>query len=87
MLEGFLPKLESVEKYDAPSIEECVRNHAEANKVKARQIIHPLRFFITGRQGGPGLFETMELIGKERCLGRIRRMINDFKEKKEEKTD
>jgi glutamyl-tRNA synthetase len=87
LLEEFLPILEGIEKYDAQSIEKSVRNHAEANKLKARQIIHPLRFFVTGRQGGPGLFETMELIGKERCLGRIRRLINDFKEKKEEKTD
>lgn len=81
LLEDFLPKLEGVKKYDARSIEESVRDHAEVNKLKARQIIHPLRFFVTGRQGGPGLFETMELIGKESCLGRIRRLINDFKEK------
>jgi glutamyl-tRNA synthetase len=86
LLEEFLPKLEGIKKYDAPSIEQSVRNHAEVNKLKARQIIHPLRFIVTGKQGGPGLFETMELIGKERCSGRIRRMINDFKEKKEEKT-
>lgn len=83
----FLPKLEDIEEYNALSIEESVRNYAEANKLKARQIIHPLRLFITGRQGGPGLFETMELIGKERCLSRTRRLINDFKRQQEEKTN
>jgi glutamyl/glutaminyl-tRNA synthetase len=87
IVEDFLPKLEDIEEYNALSIEEGVRNYAEANKLKARQIIHPLRLFITGRQGGPGLFETMELIGKERCLSRTRRLINDFKRQQEEKTN
>lgn len=87
LLEEFLPELEGIEKYNAQSIEESVRNYTEVNKLKARQIIHPLRFFVTGRQGGPGLFETMQLVGKERCLNRIRRLINDFKEKQEEKKD
>jgi nondiscriminating glutamyl-tRNA synthetase len=76
----FLPKLEALTDYNAQSIEECLRNYADSNDLKARQIIHPLRLFITGKQGGPGLFETMELVGKERCLNRMRRMVNDFKE-------
>ena len=86
VIEGFAPELEGVETYNAHSIEERVRSYAESSKLKARQIIHPLRFFITGKQGGPGLFETMELVGRDRCLSRIRRFINDFKnqQKKEE---
>jgi len=37
------------------------------------------------KQGGPGLFETMELVGKERCLKRIRRLVNEFEGRQEEK--
>jgi len=84
-MESFLPELEHIDNYDARSIEECVRRYAELNNLKARQIIHPLRFYITGKQGGPGLFETMELVGKVRCLSRLRRSINDFKNQQDEK--
>ena len=83
VIQDFLPKLEAIQEFKAQSVEESVREHAAANNLKARQIIHPLRFYITGKQGGPGLFETMELVGKERCAGRLRRWINDFKKQKE----
>jgi nondiscriminating glutamyl-tRNA synthetase len=86
LLREFVPQLERIEKYGAHEIEESVRNFADTSKVKARQIIHPLRFSITGKQGGPGLFEIMEIIGKERCLMRIRRFINGFEREKEKKT-
>jgi glutamyl-tRNA synthetase len=79
IIQDFLPELEGIQEFNAQAIEESVRDFASANKLKARQIIHPLRFFTTGKQGGPGLFETMELVGKERCTGRLRRWINDFK--------
>jgi len=78
ILIDFLPQLENIVEFDAQSIERCVRSYAEAKNLKVRQIIHPLRFFITGKQGGPGLFEAMELIGKERCLNRLKRTVKEF---------
>jgi glutamyl-tRNA synthetase len=85
IIDGFLSRLENIEEYSAEAIEQGVREYAEARQLKARQIIHPLRFFITGKQGGPGLFETMELVGKERCLSRLRRSIDGFKKQQKEK--
>jgi glutamyl-tRNA synthetase len=87
ILKDFLPRLESIEDYTAQSIEDSVRKYAETRNLKARQLIHPLRLFITGKQGGPGLFETMELIGKDRCLGRLRRTIDEFQKKQKERTE
>ena len=85
IIEGFLSRLGNIGKYSAEAIEQSVREYAEAKQLKARQIIHPLRFFITGKQGGPGLFETMGLVGKEKCLSRLRRSIDDFKKQQTEK--
>lgn len=85
LLREFVPRLEKIEEYTALGIEETVRNFADAAKIKARRIIHPLRLSVTGRQGGPGLFEIMEIIGKERCLMRIRRFIDGFKGQEENK--
>jgi glutamyl-tRNA synthetase len=81
IINAFLPKLEGIKEYSAQRIEDTVRSYAEENHLKARQIIHPLRLFITGKQGGPGLFETMELVGKERCLRRLRRLVNAFEKR------
>ena len=78
IIRGFSPELQALPEYSVQSIEESIRAFATARKLKARQVIHPLRFFITGKQGGPGLFETMELVGKERCAGRLRRWIHDY---------
>ena len=86
LLNNFLPYLERTERYTAQAIEGNVRDYADASKIKARQIIHPLRFSITGKQGGPGLFEIMETIGREKCLMRIRRFIDGFKGKEQKKT-
>jgi len=85
LLREFMPHLERIEKYCAHEIEESVRNFADAVKIKARQIIHPLRLSVTGRQGGPGLFEIMEIIGKEKCMTRIRRFVDGFERKEEKK--
>ena len=85
LLNDFLPYLERIERYIAQEIEDGVRDFATNNKIKARQIIHPLRFSITGKQGGPGLFEIMETIGKEKCLLRVRRFIDGFKGQEEKK--
>ncbi len=52
-------------------IEECVRGLAAEKEKGARHLIHPLRFATTGRTVSAGLFETMQLLGRERCLLRI----------------
>ncbi|GAI25404.1 unnamed protein product, partial [marine sediment metagenome] len=33
--------------------------------------------FITGSSGGPPLFETLELIGKEKCVSRIEKILKN----------
>ena len=75
LIEEFLSEMKTVETFDARSIETTVRSFAETHHIKAREIIHPLRVFVTGREGGPGLFETLELIGKDRCIERISKVL------------
>ena len=41
-------------------------------------LIHPLRLAMTGRKVGPSLFTLMELLGKEKCIERIRRVIKEL---------
>src|ERR687898_82594 len=50
------------------AIEEAVRGLAAEKEKGARHLIHPLRFAVTGRTVSAGLFETMQLLGRERSL-------------------
>jgi glutamyl-tRNA synthetase len=64
-------RLESLPEWTEEAIEECVRGLAAEKEKGARHLIHPLRFATTGRTVSAGLFETMQVLGRERCLLRI----------------
>lgn len=64
-------RLAALPEWTADEIERCVRGLAAEKEKGARHLIHPLRFATTGRTVSAGLFETMELIGRERCLLRM----------------
>ena len=58
-------------KYDKVSIEEVYRKLADELKVKAAELIHPTRVAISGKTVGAGLFDMMELLGREKVLKRL----------------
>lgn len=53
-------------------IEEIIRGYAEELGVGAGKLIHPLRLVTTGKKVGAGMFETMEVLGKERTIERMK---------------
>lgn len=57
--------------FSAVNLESTLRGLAEELKVKAAELVHPCRVALTGKSVGPPLFETIELIGKERVLTRL----------------
>ena len=50
-----------------------MRALAESRGVKAAALIHATRVAVTGRAVSPGLFEVLELMGRERVTLRLRR--------------
>jgi glutamyl-tRNA synthetase len=42
-----------------------------AEGIKTGQIVHPLRVAVTGKSIGPGLFDTLAILGRDTCLLRI----------------
>ncbi|HTL47677.1 MAG TPA: glutamate--tRNA ligase [Verrucomicrobiae bacterium] len=58
---------------DDKALEALTRDVAKENGLEAKDMIHPLRFFLTGKTVSPGLFELMNVLGKEKCLRRITR--------------
>jgi glutamyl-tRNA synthetase len=71
-----LAVLDAFDAFDAESLETDLRSFAEEKGIKIGQIIHAVRVAITGKAVGFGLFEAMEILGKERCLGRIDRALS-----------
>jgi glutamyl-tRNA synthetase len=71
-LAGLTDKLEAVSEWNAASVEEVVRAHAEALGAKLGQVAQPLRAALTGRTTSPGLFDVMAVLGKEESLARLR---------------
>ncbi len=59
----------------AESIEKITRDTAETLKIEAKSLIHPLRYALTGKTVSPGLFDLMSVLGKEKCLERVRKFI------------
>lgn len=53
--------------------EETVNSIAEEMQSERAPIIHTLRVATTGRTVGPGLFELLSVLGKERVLARLHR--------------
>jgi glutamyl-tRNA synthetase len=71
LLSGVLPKLEAVDVWNVSVLETVIRAYSEHHGVSAGKMIHPMRLAVTGRGMGPGLFELLEVIGKNETLGRI----------------
>ena len=54
-----------------PRIEEALRALAERLGQKPREAFEPIRLAVTGSKVSPGLFESLELLGKEESLERL----------------
>ena len=63
--------LEPVDPWEASRIEEALRAFADELGQKPRQAFAPVRLAITGAKVSPGLFESLELLGKEESLARL----------------
>ena len=64
-------RLVSVEPWDATVIDEALRALADELGQKPRQAFAPIRLAVTGSKVSPGLFESLELLGKEESLKRL----------------
>ena len=65
-------RLEALPSFTAAEMEAACRKLAEERGLKAAGLIHPARLAISGKTSGAGLFEMMELLGKDKVLRRLR---------------
>jgi glutamyl-tRNA synthetase len=73
VLEAALTSLEKVDEWSAPEIEAALKAAlVDGLGLKPRKAFGPLRVAVTGRTVSPPLYESMELLGRERSLRRLR---------------
>ncbi len=71
ILAGILPVLEGSESWTAAGLDAVLRVHAEAKGLKLGKVAQPLRAALTGRSTSPGVFDVLEVLGREESLARI----------------
>lgn len=76
LLAQALPVMESLQDFSADHLKEALERHAETNGQNVFAYFPALRFAVSGVGGGPDLLPMLEVMGRERVLGRIRRFIN-----------
>jgi glutamyl-tRNA synthetase len=62
----------ALDRFEPGALETALRTTAERAGIKAGALIHATRVAATGRAVSPGLFEVLELLGRERTLARMR---------------
>jgi glutamyl-tRNA synthetase len=71
VLEQAEAALAEVEPFEAEPIERELRSLAERLELKPRDAFQPIRIAVTGSKVSPGLFESIELLGREETLRRL----------------
>jgi glutamyl-tRNA synthetase len=75
LLRDFAARLRELEPFEAVALEaELKRFIAERGK-KVGELVHPLRFAVTGRTVGLGLYDALAILGSARSLARIERAV------------
>jgi glutamyl-tRNA synthetase len=75
VLRLYREQLATLEPFDAPAAEACLRRLLEAEGVKIGEVIHALRVAVTGKAVGLGMFDCLAILGRGRVLSRIDRAL------------
>jgi glutamyl-tRNA synthetase len=68
--------LETVDTFVAAEIEKVFTSASQKLETKLGNIAQPVRVAVTGKTESPGIFEVLEILGKEKTLKRLARAIH-----------
>ncbi len=77
--ETLVEKLEALRPFDVEGIDASLRAFCQEKDIKSRDLFMPVRLIVTGKKASPPLFETMAVLGKERCRTRMRAALQIIK--------
>jgi glutamyl-tRNA synthetase len=76
LLKKFRDRLAAAEPFDPPALEAMMQQFLANEGLKIGQIIHAVRTAVSGKSVGMGLFDTLAILGREKCLRRIDRALS-----------
>jgi 5-methylthioadenosine/S-adenosylhomocysteine deaminase len=74
-LQALREALEAADAFDAATTEATLRRVASEQGTGAGPLIHATRVAVTGQAVSPGIFEVLELVGRDRVLARLGEVI------------
>ena len=81
LLEDLRGRLEKASQFNQEGLEKTFVIFLDVNKIKLRKVAQPLRVALTGKTASPGIFEVMEVLGKEKVLERLAKVITHIRSK------
>lgn len=75
LLEALIARLESLAEWNTDSLEEAFRIVAEAQEKKLGKLAQPVRVAVTGGKKSPGIFDVLDVVGRDRTLARLRKGV------------
>lgn len=71
--------IDALPELELDSLKEAMNALREELELKGKEFFMPLRIAVTGRKDSPPLFESMVVLGKEKCRRRLRNAANHLK--------
>lgn len=69
----------SEREFNKEHTEDVLRKLAEQLGRSPAELIHPLRLALTGTTAGPGMFDIIELLGRDQCVQRLQRAVSTIR--------
>ncbi len=80
-LEALSERLEQIPEFNQKSLEKTFSSFLKEKDISLKQVAQPLRMALSGETASPGIFEVMEVLGKDRTLKRIRSAVQHIRAK------
>jgi glutamyl-tRNA synthetase len=71
-LEDLTDSLETLARWDAGTIEEAFQRTIATHNLPLGKLAQPVRVAVTGGTRSPGIFEVLDVLGRERTIARLR---------------
>ena len=74
-LNSLYKRFGSLEDFSRQSLEDTVKEYLQEQEIKFKKLAQPIRVAVTGKTASPGIFETLEVLGKQSVLSRLHNLL------------
>ncbi len=78
LINEFNAMIATAPEFTASALESELQSFCQSHNIELGDIIHALRVALTGQAAGFGMFDTMAILGRQRCINRINRALDQL---------